>query len=73
MQDPHATNYYGNQEVGKFLADIMRPGASRDWRDVLKEKTGEELSAKAMLRYFEPLLDYLRKENEGREHALEDI
>ncbi|NUM63864.1 M2 family metallopeptidase, partial [candidate division KSB1 bacterium] len=27
QQDPHATNYYGNQEVGKFLADIMQPGA----------------------------------------------
>lgn len=72
-QDPRATNYYGNQEVGKFLADIMRPGASRDWREVLKEKTGEELSAQAMLRYFAPLLDYLKKENEGREHTLEDI
>lgn len=72
-QDPRATNYYGNQEVGKFLADIMRPGASRDWREVLKEKTGEELSAQAMLRYFEPLLDYLKKANEGREHTLEDI
>lgn len=72
-QEPRATNYYGNQEVGKFLADIMRPGASRDWREVLKEKTGEDLSAQAMLRYFEPLLDYLKKENEGREHTLEDI
>ena len=72
-QEPRATNYYGNQEVGKFLADIMRPGASRDWREVLKEKTGEELSARAMLRYFEPLLDYLKKVNEGREHTLEDI
>lgn len=72
-QDPRATNYYGNQKVGKFLADIMRPGASRDWREVLKEKTGEELSARAMLRYFEPLLDYLKKVNEGREHTLEDI
>lgn len=72
-QDPRATNYYGNQEVGKFLSDIMRPGASRDWREVLKEKTGEDLSAQAMLRYFEPLLDYLKKENQGREHTLEDI
>ncbi len=72
-QDPHATNYYGNQEVGKFLADIMRPGASRDWREVLLEKTGEPLSAKAMLRYFAPLLDYLKKENAGREHTLADI
>lgn len=72
-QDPRATNYYGNQEVGKFLADIMRPGASRDWREVLREKTGEDLSAQAMLRYFDPLLDYLKKVNEGREHTLEDI
>lgn len=73
QQDPRATNYYGNQEVGKFLADIMQPGASRDWREVLKEKTGEDLSAKAMLRYFAPLLDYLKKENAGREHTLVDI
>ncbi|NUM77831.1 M2 family metallopeptidase, partial [candidate division KSB1 bacterium] len=72
-QDPRATNYYGNQKVGKFLADIMRPGASRDWREVLQEKTGEELSAQAMLRYFEPLRDYLKTVNEGREHTLEDI
>ncbi len=72
-QDPRATNYYGNREVGEFLADIMRPGASRDWREVLQEKTGEGLSAQAMLRYFEPLLEYLKKENEGREHTLEDI
>ncbi len=73
QQDPRATNYYGNKEVGKFLADIMRPGASRDWREVLKEKTGEDLSAKAMLRYFAPLLDYLKKENAGREHTLAEI
>ncbi|MBA2338851.1 MAG: M2 family metallopeptidase, partial [Pyrinomonadaceae bacterium] len=54
-QDPRATNYYGNAAVGDFLRDIMRPGSSRDWRTVLKEKTGEDLSARAMLRYFEPL------------------
>ncbi|MDZ7273704.1 MAG: M2 family metallopeptidase [candidate division KSB1 bacterium] len=72
-QDPHATNYYGNREVGKFLADIMRPGASRDWREMLREKTGEDLSAQAMLRYFAPLRDYLEKENAGRKHTLPDI
>jgi peptidyl-dipeptidase A len=72
-QDPHATNYYGSKEAGKFIADIMRPGASRDWREVLKEKTGEELSAKAMLAYFEPLMEYLRKANEGRTHSLQEV
>ncbi len=72
-QDPHATNYYGNVEVGKFLDGIMRPGASRDWREVLREKTGEDLSARALLKYFAPVLEYLKKANEGREHTLEEI
>jgi peptidyl-dipeptidase A len=72
-QDPHATNYYGSKEVGDFLRDIMKPGSSRDWRVVLKEKTGEDLSAKAMLRYFEPLMEYLKKANAGRKHTLPEL
>ncbi len=69
-QDPHATNYYGNKEVGKFLASIMYPGASADWRTVLKEKTGEDLSARAMIAYFQPLMDYLKAQNQGRKYTL---
>ncbi|HRG54207.1 MAG TPA: M2 family metallopeptidase [Bacteroidia bacterium] len=72
-QDPHATNYYGNKEVGKFIGEIMKYGSSRDWREVLKEKTGSELSAKAMLDYFAPLMDYLKKENAGRAYTLPEI
>jgi peptidyl-dipeptidase A len=72
-QDVHATNYYGSREVGAFLRDIMRPGASRDWREVLREKTGEDLSARAMLKYFEPLLAYLQEANKGRTHTLGEI
>ena len=69
-QDPHATNYYGSQEVGDFLRDIMRPGASRDWRVVLKEKTGEDLSARAMVDYFQPLMTYLKAQNKGRKYTM---
>ncbi len=72
-QDPHATNYFGNKEIGKFISEIMKPGASRDWREVLKEKTGSDLSAKAMLDYFAPLMDYLKKENEGRKYTLPEL
>ena len=72
-QDPHATNYYGNREVGKFIEGIMYPGASKDWRVALKEQTGSDLSAKAMLDYFEPLMGYLKKENEGRKYTLEEV
>lgn len=69
-QDPHATNYYGNKDVGNFIAGIMKYGSSKDWKAVLKEKTGSELSAKAMLDYFAPLMDYLKKENDGRKYTL---
>ncbi len=69
-QDPHATNYYGNKEVGKFIGEIMKPGASADWRKLLKEKTGSDLSAKAMLDYFAPLMDYLKEVNKGRKYTL---
>ncbi|OON69266.1 M2 family metallopeptidase [Hymenobacter sp. CRA2] len=69
-QDPHATNYYGNKEVGKFLRDIMYPGASADWRQLLREKTGEDLSARAMVDYFQPLMTYLKQQNKGRKYTM---
>ena len=69
-QSPVATNYFGNKEVGDFLKKIMYPGASRNWRDVLKEATGEDMNARAMLRYFEPLMTWLRHENQGRKYTL---
>ncbi|PRY11958.1 peptidyl-dipeptidase A [Pontibacter ummariensis] len=69
-QDPHATNYYGKKEVGDFLREIMYPGASADWREMLKEKTGEELSARAMVDYFQPLMEYLKEQNKGRKYTI---
>ncbi|MDQ7066111.1 MAG: M2 family metallopeptidase [candidate division KSB1 bacterium] len=72
-QDPHATNYYGNKAVGDFLKKIMQPGATRDWRELLRETTGEDLTAKPMLEYFAPLLDYLKKVNKGRKYTLQEI
>ncbi|MFQ5708616.1 MAG: M2 family metallopeptidase [bacterium] len=72
-QDPHNCNYYGHKEVGDFLKKIMRPGASKDWRKVLKELTGEDLSARAMLEYYQPLLDYLKKANAGRKSAVASL
>ncbi|HIA35827.1 MAG TPA: peptidase [Flavobacteriales bacterium] len=69
-QDPHATNYYGSKEIGEFLTDLMYPGASVDWREHLQASIGQELSARAMVNYFQPLMKYLKKENKNREHTL---
>lgn len=69
-QDPRATNYYGHKEIGDFLKKIMYPGASKDWRQVLKESTGDDLNAKAMLDYFQPLVNWLKEQNKGRTYTL---
>ena len=66
-QDPRDCNYFGNKEVGKFLLGLLELGATRDWREVIREKTGEEVSTRAMLEYFGPLMEYLKKENAGRD------
>ena len=68
--DPRNTDYYGNKEVGKFLSEILSPGATKDWRQLLKESIGTELSANAMLHYFQPLMPYLKQVNKGRNYTL---
>jgi peptidyl-dipeptidase A len=69
-QDPHDTDYYGSREAGRFLQDLMAPGASRDWREVLRETTGQELDARAMVEYFAPLQAWLVEQNRGRKYTL---
>ncbi len=72
-QDPHDTDYYGNERVGRFLRDLMAPGATRPWREVLRETTGRDLDAQAMLDYFAPLQAWLEAENRGRTHTLPEL
>ncbi len=69
-QDPHATNYFGNKEVGSFLKGMLKTGANNDWRDLLKANVGSGMSAKPMLDYFEPLMVYLKEQNKGRNYTL---
>lgn len=66
-QPPQNCNYANNREVGKFLRGIMEEGGTEDWRKVLREATGEDLSTRAMVEYFKPLMTWLEKQNQGRE------
>jgi len=70
QQDPHSTNYYDSKAVGEFLKKVMAPGKTQDWRKLLQGTIGEDMSARAMLNYFQPLLDYLKKANKGRKYTL---
>ncbi|RAI98515.1 peptidyl-dipeptidase A [Chitinophaga skermanii] len=69
-QDPHATNYWGNKEVGNFLKKVMEPGASVSWQSLLKTSIGQDMSAQAMVDYFAPLMTYLKHVNAGRNYTL---
>lgn len=69
-QDVHNTNYWGSKGAGDFLKSIMRPGATVDWKTHLNEVLGEGMNAGAMVRYFEPLMAYLKEQNKGRKHTL---
>lgn len=69
-QDPHSTNYWGNKEVGNFLKDLTKTGATVDWRVHLNNMIGEDFSAKAIVDYFEPLMEWLKNENKGRTYTL---
>ena len=72
-QNPHDTDYYGSREVGDFLRRLMAPGASRPWRETLKETTGRELDGKAMAEYFAPLQQWLQEQNRGRQATLPEL
>ncbi len=66
-QDPRACDYSGSKAVGDFLKGILSLGATRDWRDVIREATGEEISPRAMMSFYAPLTDVLAKRNAGRD------
>ena len=66
-QDVRACDYSGSREVGDFLRGILSKGATRDWRAVIKEATGEPISPRAMMAFYAPLVDELAKRNAGKD------
>lgn len=66
-QDVHSADYSNRKDVGDFLRKFMAKGATVDWRKLLKETTGEDLSTRAMAEYFQPLTQWLEQENKGRQ------
>jgi peptidyl-dipeptidase A len=62
----HRCSFYGNKEVGKRLGAMLEMGASKPWPDALQAFTGSrEMSGKAMIEYFKPLMVWLKKQNKG--------
>jgi peptidyl-dipeptidase A len=63
----HTCSTYENKAAGERLRKMMEMGLSRPWPEALKALTGEEtMDASAMLAYFKPLHDWLKKQNKGQ-------
>ncbi|HMF43793.1 MAG TPA: M2 family metallopeptidase [Polyangia bacterium] len=66
-QDVRACDYSGNKDVGAFLKGILSVGATRDWRKVIKDATGEPISPRALMAFYAPLVEDLTKRNAGKD------
>lgn len=60
----HKCDFYNNKAAGAKLKAGLELGFSEHWSVALEKLTGEkEVSAQALLDYFKPLQDFLKKEN----------
>ncbi len=66
-QPPQSCNYANQRAVGDFLRKILEKGGTEDWRKVMRDATGEDLSTRAMTEYFKPLMKWLEEQNKGRQ------
>lgn len=64
----HECDFYESEEAGERLAKGLRLGASKHWSEALKLMTNEsQISASALLEYFNPLYEFLKEDNKEHE------
>jgi len=69
-KDPNSKPLYlcdyssGGEDTGALLRDMLAQGASKHWELAMWEVTGKtDLSGESIVRYFLPLLKYLKEQN----------
>ena len=63
----HRCSIYDNKEVGERFNAMLEMGASKPWPDALEAFTGtREIDGSAIVEYFDPLMVYLKEQNEGQ-------
>ncbi|MCB9556522.1 MAG: M2 family metallopeptidase [Deltaproteobacteria bacterium] len=64
----HKCSIYENKAAGERLKAMMEMGMSEPWPKALEALTGEKkMDASAILAYFKPLHDWLKKQNQGQQ------
>ncbi|NXU41431.1 ACE enzyme, partial [Drymodes brunneopygia] len=67
----HTCDIYQSQEAGKMLGDALKLGFSKPWPEAMQHITGQpNMSAEALMSYFEPLMTWLEEENQKNGEVL---
>ncbi|XP_069012000.1 angiotensin-converting enzyme isoform X2 [Embiotoca jacksoni] len=62
----HTCDIYRSAEAGAIMKKVLQAGSSKPWPVVLQEAIGtEELNASSLMRYFDPIIKWLEKQNEN--------
>ncbi|XP_023805353.1 angiotensin-converting enzyme [Oryzias latipes] len=60
----HTCDIYRSKEAGAILKKILEAGSSRPWPELLHEAIGtNKIDASSLMKYFEPLMKWLEKQN----------
>ncbi|XP_009575318.1 PREDICTED: angiotensin-converting enzyme-like [Fulmarus glacialis] len=67
----HTCDIYQSKEAGRILGEALKLGFSKPWPEAMELITGQpNMSADALVSYFEPLMTWLVKENEKNREVL---
>jgi len=64
----HNCSIYGNKQVGDLFKSMLELGRSVPWQEALFKCTQQsELNAQPIMEYFEPLMDWLKQQNQNKQ------
>ncbi|KAJ3608492.1 hypothetical protein NHX12_025539 [Muraenolepis orangiensis] len=62
----HTCDIYQSKEAGNILRTVLKAGSSKPWPEVLQEALGtNKMDAGALMRYFDPIIKWLDKQNKN--------
>ena len=65
----HECDIFKNQAAGKQFKEMLSFGRSKKWQEAIKVGTGgkyDTLDGRSLVKYFEPLLKWLKESNKGK-------
>lgn len=58
---------YGSKAAGEKYMEMLKAGASKPWPETLEKLTGgKQMDGSALIEYFQPLMGYLKEQNNGK-------